>query len=129
MRLAQIGIVIIVIGVVASGCSLFEAKPHITLFGENRTYVHWLASSQDECDQLNDQGINCFQMLEFFPNGEVEVMLTDIVHRGNYVIENRSRIVITLQPNPETPSKLLYTVIDDGQRLVDDLTDSFWELE
>jgi len=132
MRASQVSLLILVVGVAltATGCGIFGGKPTPVYFDEDRTYVNWLASSQEECDQLNDQGINCFQMVEFFTDGSAEIMMTDIVHRGSYTLTSENtQIVLTMGDNPELPEEITFEVLSDGAQLRDSLTDSTWDLE
>jgi hypothetical protein len=119
---------------ITTGCSLFQSSSAPDGVGEayfdtDRVYVHRLASSQEECDSLNDQGINCLQFLELFTDGGAEIMITDIVHIGTYIIEGTSSIIVTVDPNPELPGSLQFAILENGIKLQDNWSNSIWELE
>lgn len=134
MRRKNLAVAALSLALLLSGCSLFGKSTGLddvtgVHFDSDRVYVHRLASSQEECDQLNDRGINCFQFLELFSDGGAEIMITDIVHIGSYQIEGTSSVIVSVEPNPELPALLQFAILENGERLQDNWSNSIWELE
>jgi hypothetical protein len=120
--LGTIGVVALLIG----GCEIFN--PEQRHFPELRYYTHDFFASYEECEaaQMNpDFWINCSQTAVFCPSGRVEIMLTDIVHRGDYEVEGR-RVSLRLRDNPEVGRGVVFSVSADGQHLVHHATGTRW---
>lgn len=70
----------------------------------NLTFVRSLVSSHDECDNLNRQGVNCAQWMEFVDDTTADIFVTDIGNQGRYLLENDTLVVtITIQSDVESP--------------------------
>lgn len=71
----------------------------------NTTYVHLFFDSEKECLDAQpepDFFYNCHQQLDFYPNNNVEIMLSDIIWRGNYETQ-KNTVILTFEPNYEIP--------------------------
>tara|TARA_R100000935_G_C2722768_1_gene118635 strand:+ start:53 stop:457 length:405 start_codon:yes stop_codon:yes gene_type:complete len=104
---------------------------------ENQTFVHKYFKTEKQCmdAQNSDFFINCHAQLNFLEHGEAEIMVTDIIWRGNYkVIKNT--IILNFPHNFELPEETLVFKILNNEKLkrIDDNTiweklngDSLWE--
>lgn len=72
---------------------------------ENKSYVRLFFDSEEECQdaQPPDFFINCHQQVDFYKDNLVEIMISDIIWRGTYVVVNK-KIIISMEPNFEIPS-------------------------
>lgn len=120
MPLTTSGALLTIIGAVVllvSGCDTFA--PGRTHFAEPRLYAHDFFASFEECEAAQpDPGfwINCSQTAAFCPGGRVELMLTDIVHRGTYRVEGR-RVTLRFTDNPEVESRVVFSLSPDEQSM------------
>lgn len=104
---------------------------------ENETFVLLYFKTEQECidSQPTDFFINCHSEISFFENGLAEIILTDIIWRGEYKVINK-KIILTLNDNPEVPEGKLVFEIKNHSKLkkLDDKTiwkrmkgDSIWD--
>lgn len=72
---------------------------------KNKSFVHLFFESEKECmDAQPDPDFfhNCHQQLDFYENNEVDIMLSDIIWRGNYSVRG-NQVILTFEPNHEIP--------------------------
>ncbi|RKS53194.1 hypothetical protein BC962_1443 [Gillisia mitskevichiae] len=104
---------------------------------ENETYVFLYFKSEKECldAQPSDFFINCHSEISFLENGIAEIILTDIIWRGEYSIVKKN-ILVTFDDNIELPEEtLVFQIINSNQiKRLDDNTiwnkmtgDSIWD--
>lgn len=82
----------------------------------NETFVYLFYDSEEECmeSQPPDFFINCHQQLDFFEDNKAEIMLSDIIWRGEYQVENE-KIILTFPPNFEIPEGIIiFEIISDS---------------
>lgn len=109
-------------------CSRGEssAKEEILI---NTTYAHIFFNSEKEClDAQPEPGFfyNCHQQLDFYANNKVEIMLSDIIWRGEYQIE-KNTVTLTFEPNYEIPQGEMKFKILYPNWLVNLKTQTLWE--
>ncbi len=81
---------------------------------EGRAYYVQLISDAEECaNSWELYSMNCYQMAWFCPSGEVEIILTDIINRGVYTIEDAALSVEFTQPG-DVSSPWSFTIEDDA---------------
>lgn len=101
----------------ASFCERSEyAKDKYAL--ENETFIFLHFKSEQRCldSQPTDFFINCHSELKFMENGMAEIILTDIIWRGEYVVINK-KVVLTFEDNYEIPDRTLVFEILNKSKL------------
>lgn len=104
---------------------------------ENETFIYLHFKTEKQCldSQPTDFFINCHSEITFMENGFVEIILTDIIWRGEYTVVNKS-IIITFEYNHEVPGEtLVFQIINNSKiKRVDNKTvwermtgDSIWD--
>jgi hypothetical protein len=68
------------------------------------------------------------QMLEFYPAGTAEVMLTDIINEATYEIQ-KDRIVVKVQSGGDAPAEMIFLSDLTLRNIILQGTTSVWELE
>lgn len=104
---------------------------------ENETYVYRYFKTEQHCmdSQPTDFFINCHAELRFLENGLAEIMLTDIIWRGEYTVFRKNIIVIFEESNEIPEGKLVFEIMNHSKiKKVDDKTiwvkmtgDSIWD--
>lgn len=109
-----------------SGCEIFAPDP--SHFSEPRYYTYDFFESYAECEAAqpySDFWINCSQTAAFCPSGRVDLMLTDIMHRGSYTVVGR-RLALRFPPNPEVESRVVFLLSADEQSLSIQPSGTLW---
>ncbi len=98
-------------------------KDAIDLENETFVYLHFKTEQQCLDAQPSDFFINCHSEISFLENGLAEIILTDIIWRGEYSIINKN-IILRLENSPEVPKgTLVFQIINDSKlKKVDDNT-------
>jgi hypothetical protein len=120
----------------ASFCERSE-HPKDTIELENETFVYLHFKTEQQCldAQPSDFFINCHSEISFLENGLAEIILTDIIWRGEYKVIKKN-IILTFNDNPEVPQGTLVFQIINSSKLkkADDKTiwnkmngDSIWD--
>ncbi|WP_010227620.1 hypothetical protein [Gillisia marina] len=108
----------------ASFCERSE-HPKGTIDLENETFVYLHFKTEQQCldSQHSDFFINCHSEISFFENGLAEIILTDIIWRGEYSVINKN-IILRFENNPEVPQgTLVFEIINDSKlKKIDDKT-------
>lgn len=75
---------------------------------QNKSFVYSFYDSEEECldSQPPDFFINCHQQVDFYKYNQVEIMLSDIIWRGEYHVENNT-MILTFEPNFEIPDGII----------------------
>lgn len=69
----------------------------------NRSFAHLFFPTKQECMEAQpepDFFYNCHQQVDFYDNNVVQLMLTDILWRGTYKIEE-DLVILSFEPNFE----------------------------
>jgi hypothetical protein len=87
-------------------------------FAEERAYVRPLFATVADCEAAQPAGfhVNCEQVLRFRPDGGAEVMVTDILNPGRYVIRGQ-RVEVELADSIELPGRLVFLLSPDERQL------------
>ncbi|WP_026838454.1 hypothetical protein [Gillisia sp. JM1] len=104
---------------------------------ENETFIYLYFKTEQDCldAQTTDFFINCHSEIKFLENGLAEIMLTDIIWRGEYTVKKKN-IIVTFEDNHEVPEgTLVFQIINKSKikRLDDDTVwkkmtgDSIWD--
>ncbi len=120
----------------ASFCERSE-HPKDKIAFENETFIFLHFKNEQQCldAQPSDFFINCHSELNFLEDGMAEIILTDIIWRGEYVVINKN-IILTFDNNFEIPDRtLVFEIINESKlKKVDDKTiwkklngDSIWD--
>lgn len=59
-------------------------------FEDARTYEAFWPESQEQCDMMQMQGVNCYYTVTFCPDGSTAAVWTDIVGTGTYTLDGAS---------------------------------------
>lgn len=62
----------------------------IGAFEDARTYEAFWPKSREECEMMQMQGVNCYYMVSFCPDGSTASVWTDIVGTGTYTLNGTS---------------------------------------
>jgi len=102
-----------------------EEDPKKNLEFENETFILLHFKNEQQCldAQPSDFFINCHSELTFLENNQVEIILTDIIWRGDYQIIKKN-IILNFQNNPEIPEgTIVFQIINNSKlKKVDDKT-------
>ncbi len=110
MRILTLSL-ILVFGLSCSNNS--NPDEEIFFFGNgNTTFVYPIASSTEECLELLNQGTNCAQWLELFPDSTSEVIVTDILQSGEYTLSNDT-LTITMEITFDVESPMIFVSNDE----------------
>jgi len=104
----------------AAGALLIAAQASAhTTFGENRTYIHHLFRTYQDCRdaQHGGMGFNCDQTISFSKDGTALVMVTDIMSPATYTIEGDQVIVKRAGPG-DIPESLFFKLDATERNLV-----------
>jgi hypothetical protein len=104
---------------------------------ENETFIYLYFKTEQECldAQPTDFFINCHSEINFLKNGLAEIILTDIIWRGEYTVVKKN-IIVTFEDNHEVPEgTIVFQIINKSKiKRVDDNTvwnkmtgDSIWD--
>lgn len=95
---------------------------------ENQTFVHKYFKTEKQCldSQTSDFFINCHAQLNFLEHGEAEIMVTDIMWKGEYEIINKS-IILTFPHNFELPKETIVFKILNNSKLLWTDNNTIWE--
>jgi len=96
-------------------------------FADRRTYVHWLAESNEACAQRMESGESCTSTLVFEPSGVAQLRVEDAIYRGNYQVGD-GLVSVQLDVNPGVPPVWLFTLSSDGLTLKDLEQNTIWIL-
>lgn len=100
---------------ILTGCSVDDdlENPEKNFVGNN--YAHLLFDTREECEaSWDDYFMNCAQTLEVINEEQVVIMVTDILYRTNYSIENDKFIVRSSPDTYEFSQDLIFHIMDDG---------------
>ena len=97
-------------------------------FSQDRYYYHPIYSTVAECNTALRFGLNCDQWATFYRDGVAELVVSDIIHRGSYSIES-NRIYVTLSPNHEIPTRIIFEISYDGSYIVDNYYNVTWYID
>lgn len=101
-----------------------EEAPVAGQWEEARSYYIQLIEDEDECaDSWELYGMNCYQMAWFCPNGNVEIIVTDIVNAGQYDIDG-AHLSIEWTASGDLPADFEFTIQEDQSLL--DSTGAEW---
>jgi hypothetical protein len=94
--------------------------------GKSKPYVHAFFDSEEECMKHQPDPnfwMNCDQRLWLYEDSKVELILSDIVNTGRYIIEDNA-LILTLDNGGDAPQQLHF-IIASKTRLVrqDDKTE------
>lgn len=108
-----------------SACGIFG--PDMRFFDEDRTYAFDFFETHEDClaAQPPDFFFNCSQTIDFFVDGDVEMMVTDIINPGTYEIRGR-RVTLKFGFTPELPSTIDFELSRDEQILTEVKTGKEW---
>lgn len=85
---------------------------------KNKSFVYLFFSTEKEClknQPEDDFFMNCHQQVDFYPNNNVEIMLTDIVWRGKYETQGNT-VILTFEPNHEIPDgEILFEMLNPAK--------------
>jgi hypothetical protein len=111
-----------------ASCGLFTG-PDSRTFPVPRTYAFDFFETREEClaHQPPDFFINCSQIIDFFPDGRVEMMVTDIINPGSYEIRGQ-RVTLRFEGTPELPPKLELDLSADERTLTEVSSGKVWVL-
>ena len=102
-----------------------EVHPNKNFEFENETFIYLHFKTEQQCldAQPSDFFINCHSELTFLENNQVEIILTDIIWRGEYQII-RNTIITNFHNNPEIPEgTLVFQIINNSKlKKLDDKT-------
>jgi hypothetical protein len=106
-----------------------SSGPEVSFFAAERQYRFDFFDTPEECEahQPPDFHINCFQWIDFFPTGRVEMVVTDIINPGEYTIRG-SRVALSFGSTPELPSRLELALSADETTLTEVDTGRVWTL-
>lgn len=97
---------------------------------ENNSYAYLFFETEKECmanQPEPDFFHNCHQQIDFYEDNNVEIMLTDILWRGTYKIED-IHVFITLEPNYEIPGgEVVFELINGGAQLLKLDNNTVWK--
>ncbi len=101
-------------------------------FSEERSYLNLIHPFETEQECLDAQNpnffINCYKIVDFYPDGTATVMLTDILNNATYSIEDMF-ITVTLAPNSEVAEIIEFYVSDDYKSLIQASNSEVWSIE
>ena len=107
-------VLIVTIGIVS--CNNDDDDPTTTNLVANKEFVFTLVSSQQECDDLISDGVNCTQSVNFDNNLNASVIVTDIVNGGEYKISGNT-ITITIQTSGDVENPMVFEANNDFTEL------------
>lgn len=96
---------------------------------ENTSYVYLFFETEKECEENQpepDFFMNCHQQVDFYEEDIAVIMLTDILWRGTYTIED-THVFLTLEPNYEIPSGEVVFEIINGTQLLKLDSNTVWK--
>ncbi|MFD1095863.1 hypothetical protein [Salegentibacter chungangensis] len=120
-----------------SSCSRVSSGPDENAF-RDKTFVHRYFETEEDCLKAQpdpDFFVNCHQQVDFFSNNEVEIVLSDIIWRGDYIVEG-DMVILSFQPNFEIPDgEINFEILnlsvlrklDDNTRWVMMRANSIWK--
>lgn len=122
-------VILIFVLVPLLSCSSDDNADFISRSLVGKSYVFPLVSSQEECDQLLSNGVNCFQEVAFLNQQSARVIVTDIINPGRYRVQG-NRIIITVE-NGDTENPVIFEFNDDLNELrrVSDNSSTVWKLQ
>ena len=120
----------------ASFCERNELPKNKNSF-ENETFIFLYFKTEKECldAQPSDFFINCHSEINFLEDGLAEIILTDIIWRGEYKVEKKN-IIVTFEDNYEVAEgTIVFQIINKSKlKRLDDNTvwdkmtgDSIWD--
>src|SRR5688572_10671596 len=115
----------LIFGLLLSASAL--ANPGHFFKDKERQYTRSLFATQKECEEAQKMGINCFQSVEFFPDGKVLLMVTDIMNIGTYQIQGQ-KALLEMQAG-EVPRRISYSIATDYKSLTLDANGTVWLLK
>lgn len=104
------------------------------VFMESRTYRHLLFESIEKCHEMQkdpDFWINCYQTVEFHPDGRSLMMWTDILNPGTYrILMAEGRIEVITESPSDGPERTSFLFSQKTKcDLIDEATESVWTWE
>jgi hypothetical protein len=102
-------LVLLIITLFIGGCS-----KDIDL-GQDQEFLHALVPNQQACEQIQQSSIvfNCFQVVRFIGGHQAEVVVTDIVNRGQYK-KKGNKIIIKFEDNYDVPELMEFEIVNDN---------------
>lgn len=96
----------------------------------NKEFVFALVSSQEECDFLISQGVNCSQSINFLDHLNARIIVTDIANAGTYTL-NENTITITIDSPGDAENPMIFEANSDFSELirVSDGSNDIWKLQ
>jgi len=86
---------------------------------ENETFIFLYFKTEKECldaQPSSDFFINCHSEINFLEESVAEIILTDIIWRGEYKVENKN-IIVTFEDNYEVPDETIVFQIMNKSKL------------
>lgn len=115
--------------ILSTSCSK-DSPPGNENILENRSYVFLFFDTEKECHDNQpepDFFINCHQQVDFYEDKIAEIMLTDIIWRATYKIED-THVFLTMEPNHEVPGgEVVFELLDGGARLLKLDNNTVWK--
>ena len=106
--------------IILAGCSSDDDSKDSENFVGNK-YAHILFETREECESSWEMYfMNCAQTLEVINESQVEIMLTDIIYRANFYIENEKLIIQSSPDTYEFPQDLIFHISEDGNLKLDE---------
>ena len=96
-----------------------------TTFAEQRIFVHSLFATEQECEDAQAAGMNCYQIMDLCPDGSGTMMLTDIINPGTYVLDGDT--LTSSWSSGDAPPTMVFEGAS-GDELTDDIWGYAWEL-
>lgn len=96
---------------------------------QNKTFVHLFFETEEECMAAQpdpDFFHNCHQQLDFMKDGNVRIMLSDILWDGTYKIQG-DRLILKVEPNFEIPTGEIVFEIINPNRLIKTDDNTVWK--
>lgn len=112
----------------ASAISL--AASNSKWFLEDRSYTYELFPTPEACLGAREESgrfFNCSQDVSFFKNGQVTLMMTDIMDVGTYEILG-SQVIISFKNPSDAPSRMVFQMDSTRQQLTLEGPNTKWRL-
>jgi len=120
--------------ILLTGCSKDECSDGLEKSLVGNKYAHLLFETREECEASWElYFMNCAQTIEVLNETQVEIMLTDILYRADFYVENGKFVVKSSPDTYEFSQDLIFDIAENGNlKLGDEIwveyDDTFYEI-
>lgn len=110
---------------------LMGTTSYADTFSKVREYRYLFFETEEACQDYQSRTgswFNCFQSIEFYPNGKATVMVTDILQRADYTIDfDAGKVLVKKDTAGDMPEEMIFQISPNKRAIVESGNYKVWE--